>query len=98
LGENYIFQVYMQEYGKHRDEILNCLSLQNGFVQRGINLTVLTSILLATSFSYLAKDFNIIAGHVSFKKRYTLFLNISIPTITVYGTLVLLLIQTHFSL
>jgi len=93
-SDEYLFETYMHEYDKHRDEIQNRIGLQNGMVQRGIYLTGLTITVLVTLFTFFMKDYSNDVSSQDAQKSITLFWAVCIPVLLTHRFLILLTIAT----
>lgn len=89
-----LFETYLQEYGKRRDEMENRTGLQNGMAQRGIYLTALTLTLLATLFTFFMKEHPKDLTSAEAQKSINLFWSVCIPVLLAHGFLILLTIAT----
>lgn len=92
--KEYLFDTYMQEYGKHRDEIQNRINLQNGMAQRGVNITVLAATLLATLFTFFMKDYGKAPGSAASQNNVHLFVAVCLPVLFVHAALIQLTLAT----
>ena len=93
-SEEYLFETYMQEYCKHRDEMQNRINLQNGMAQRGINITVLAATLLATIFTFFMKDYGKPPTSSASYDNANLFVAVCLPVLFLHGVLVQLTLAT----
>lgn len=89
-NKEYLFDTYMNEYGNHRGEMQNRITLQNAMAQRGINITVLIVTVLAGLFSFLMKDTNNKLTTVNLD----FFFAVAIPLLIIYGILIQLTLAT----
>ncbi|MFX0194574.1 MAG: hypothetical protein ACFFCW_00505 [Candidatus Hodarchaeota archaeon] len=85
--DEYIFDAYMQEYEKHRDEIQNRINLQNGMGQRGLNLTFLAATLLASLFTFFMSNYGKSQENMSLQDKINFFRCIGIPILFLHGVL-----------
>lgn len=90
-SEEYLFEIYIQEYSKHRDEIQNRINLQNGMAQRGLTITGLAATLLATLFTFFMKDTR--STNTPYNNT-DLFVAVCLPVLFLHGVLIQLTLAT----
>ena len=83
-AKDYLFETYLKEYGKHRDEIQNRIIVQNDMSKRVVFITGLVASLLATVFTISVKIFG---GDDTSQNNIQLFYAVCIPILFLYGGL-----------